>query len=57
MERNLTFKITAEYGGFTAQCLELDVVSDGDTAAEAEANLREALDLYFSDPENLIDDE
>lgn len=56
MKRTLNFEIRAENGVFVAHCIELDIVSDGDTAAEAEANLREALDIYFSDPGNLIED-
>ncbi|HET7036057.1 MAG TPA: hypothetical protein VFI42_10290 [Thermomicrobiaceae bacterium] len=30
-----------------AQCLEIDVASQGETEAEALVNLREALELYF----------
>jgi predicted RNase H-like HicB family nuclease len=36
-------------GWYVAQCLEVDVVSQGKTADEALANLREALELYFED--------
>ena len=34
---------------YVAQCLNIDVSSFGDTEAEALANLREALELYFED--------
>ena len=34
-------------GFFVAQCLDVDVVSEGDTEEEAVVNLREALELYF----------
>lgn len=33
-----------------AQCLELDVASQGETERQALANLREALELYFEEP-------
>jgi predicted RNase H-like HicB family nuclease len=33
-----------------AQCLEVDVASQGATEDEALANLREALELYFEPP-------
>jgi predicted RNase H-like HicB family nuclease len=32
---------------FVAQCLDVDVVSQGATAQEATANLREAVELFF----------
>jgi predicted RNase H-like HicB family nuclease len=38
-----------ESGWYVAQCLEVDVVSQGKTPDEALANLREALELYFED--------
>jgi predicted RNase H-like HicB family nuclease len=34
---------------YVAQCLNVDVSSFGDTQAEALANVREALELYFED--------
>jgi predicted RNase H-like HicB family nuclease len=34
---------------YVAQCLNVDVSSFGDTEADALANLREALELYFED--------
>lgn len=42
--------VTPEDGAFVARCLDPDVASDGDTAAEAITNLHEALELYFEDP-------
>lgn len=32
--------------GYVAQCLDVDVVSQGDTAKEAVENLKEAVALY-----------
>jgi predicted RNase H-like HicB family nuclease len=34
---------------YVAECLNVDVSSFGDTKAEAIANLKEALELYFED--------
>ena len=45
----LTAAITPEDGGFVAQCLEVDVASQGHSVEEAIANLTEALELYFED--------
>lgn len=56
MKRTLNFEIRSENGVFIAHCIELGIETDGDTAAEAETNLREALDIYYSDPGNLIED-
>lgn len=39
--------ITQEGSGFVAQCLEVDVASQGDSAEEALSNLQEALELFF----------
>ena len=35
---------------YVAQCLEVDVASQGKTEAEALANLKEALELHFEPP-------
>jgi predicted RNase H-like HicB family nuclease len=45
----LTAALTPEGGGYVAQCIEVDVASQGDTIAEALTNLSEALALYFED--------
>ncbi len=49
MERNLKYTVFEEDGAFVARCLDVEVVSEGDTKEEAVANLREALELYFED--------
>lgn len=51
VERELTVIVYHEADGFVAQCLDVDVASDGDTEQEALANVREALELYFEDDE------
>jgi len=38
--------IIREVDGYSGLCLDLDVASDGDTLAEARANLIEAVNLY-----------
>lgn len=45
----LTAAITREEDLFVAQCLEVDVASQGGTLDEARENLAEALALYFED--------
>lgn len=44
-----TAAITREGDIYVAQCLEVDVVSQGTSAEDAVENLREALELYFED--------
>ena len=43
----LQASIVREGDGFVAQCLEVDVASQGDSAEDALRNLKEALELYF----------
>jgi predicted RNase H-like HicB family nuclease len=50
MKRSFTVSIWQEGDWIVAQCLEVDVASQGETEAEALANLREALELYFEPP-------
>ena len=45
------YTVDTEDGVFIAQCIELDIVSDGLTKEEAVANLQEALDFYFANPD------
>jgi predicted RNase H-like HicB family nuclease len=47
MKRGFTASVWQEDDWFVAQCLEVDVASQGDTEEEALANLREALELHF----------
>jgi predicted RNase H-like HicB family nuclease len=42
--------IYREGDGFVAQCLNVDVASEGATEEEARVNVREALELYFEEP-------
>lgn len=43
----IKYEVYPEDGMFVARCLDIDVTSDGATDAEAVANLREAIQLYF----------
>ena len=47
MTRQVTVIIEREDDGFFALCPELDIASQGATVAEARANLKEALDIFF----------
>jgi predicted RNase H-like HicB family nuclease len=59
MVKRYTAVITKEEKWYVARCMELGVVSQGKTIAEAQANLREAVELYVESfgvedlPENL----
>jgi len=43
----IKYEVYPENGVFVARCLDLDVVTDGETDAEAVANLRDAIELYL----------
>ena len=50
MKRALTASVWREMEWFVAQCLEVDVASQGESEDEALMNLREALELHFEPP-------
>ena len=50
MERTFTASVWREGSWFVAQCLEVDVASQGESEEQALANLREALELYLEEP-------
>jgi predicted RNase H-like HicB family nuclease len=50
MRRNFTAVVWQEGDWFVAQCLEVDISSQGVTESEALANLQEALELHFEPP-------
>ena len=50
MKQAFTASVWQEYDWFVAQCLEVDVASQGETEAEALLNLSEALSLHFELP-------
>jgi predicted RNase H-like HicB family nuclease len=47
--RDIKFVVYQEGNQFTAQCLNVDVASCGDTIDEAIFNIKEAVELYFED--------
>jgi predicted RNase H-like HicB family nuclease len=50
MKRRFAASVWKEGDWYVAQCLEIDIASQGQTEDEALENLREALDLYFEAP-------
>lgn len=50
MTRTFTASVWQEDDWYIAQCLEVDVASQGETQEEALRNLKEALELYFEPP-------
>lgn len=52
-EQSLNVVIYREGDVYVAQCLDVDVASDGASQAEARENLREALELYFDEPSGI----
>ncbi|MDQ6694502.1 MAG: type II toxin-antitoxin system HicB family antitoxin [Chloroflexota bacterium] len=50
MKQIFNASVWQEGNWYVAQCLEVDVASQGKTEQEALANLREALELHFEPP-------
>ena len=50
MKRSFKASVWKEGDWYVAQCLEVDVASQGETEEKALANLREALELHFEPP-------
>jgi predicted RNase H-like HicB family nuclease len=50
MKQTFTVSVWQEGEWFVAQCLEVDIASQGENEAEALVNLREALELHFEPP-------
>ena len=51
VEKTFSASVSQEENVYVAQCLEIDVASQGTTEYEALQNLREALELYFDPPQ------
>ena len=51
MVETLTAAVQRDGTLYVAQCLEVDIASQGETFEEAVSNLKEALELYFEDHE------
>ena len=54
MKQKFNATVWREGDWFVAQCLEVDVASQGKTEQEALQNLREALELHFEEPQATI---
>jgi predicted RNase H-like HicB family nuclease len=54
MSRRLTAVITREGDWLIAYCIELGVVSQGRTVEQAQANLREAVELYLDSFDDVL---
>ena len=50
MKQMFTATVWRENEWFIAQCLEVDIASQGETEQEALEGLREALELHFEPP-------
>ncbi len=51
MESQFPASVWREGDWYIAQCLELDIASQGETKEEALSNLKEALEFYFEAPQ------
>jgi len=47
LKRTFSASVWQETDWYVAQCLEVEVASQGETEEEALENLREAIELYF----------
>ena len=54
MEKTFSASVWREEDLYVAQCLEIDVASQGTTEDEALQNLREALELHFDPPQATV---
>jgi hypothetical protein len=50
MKQSFTASVWQEGEWYTAQCIQVDVASQGATEDEALDNLRDALELHFTPP-------
>ena len=50
MKHRFTAVISQEDEWFVAQCLEVEIASQGESQEKALKNLREALELHFDEP-------
>lgn len=50
MKKDLSAVVWQEGNWFVAQCLDVDIASQGETEKEALENLRDALYLHFTPP-------
>lgn len=51
MKRRFTARVWKEDDIYIAQCVELEIASQGDTEDDAVEMLRDAIELYLSEPD------
>jgi predicted RNase H-like HicB family nuclease len=51
MKRPFAATVWREGNWYVSHCLEIDIASQGETEEEALANLKEALELHFEEPQ------
>lgn len=54
MKQQFTASVWCEGDWYVAQCLEIDIASQGESEDEALANLKEALELHLEPPTAVI---
>ncbi len=54
MKHRFTAVVSQEEQWYVAQCLEVDVASQGESSEKALSNLREALELHFDEPQATV---
>jgi predicted RNase H-like HicB family nuclease len=54
MKQTFSASVWKEGDWFVAQCLEVDIASQGETVQKALDNLREALELHFEPPVSTV---
>ena len=55
MPKQLNYTVDEEDGLFIARCIELDIATDGLSKDEAIENLKDALDCFFANPDQRLD--
>ena len=50
MKKNLNYIVWSERDWHIAQCLDIDIASQGETEEQAVENLKDALKLHFTPP-------
>ncbi len=54
MKKTFSASVWREDEWYVAQCIEVDIASQGKTEEEALMNLREALELHFESPQATV---
>jgi len=54
MKKSFSASVWREDGWYIAQCIEVDIASQGETEETAIENLKEALELHFDSPQATV---